>query len=242
MNHRIMCIKCYSYFFAGLTAAAAAAAAATNAAIAEAMKVKKIKLEAMSNYHANNNQHGADSENGDLNSSVGKSQIQHYYLYITLKNFIKMVILLALLLKTLIWCKVLHISFPFFCFVLFCVWPLHPCSALLLLQKHSFLYRLLLQTSVNIFHEGKWFDCLEFICQSTGGVTDDGVKMKFNNVSCSVCWVSTLGNSEHKLERKIFHTFMCPVTKGKHTYTINYCHALQFLSYFILIKTFLKCS
>ncbi|XP_062422902.1 dachshund homolog 1 isoform X5 [Rhea pennata] len=57
----------------GLTAAAAAAAAATNAAIAEAMKVKKIKLEAMSNYHANSNQHGADSENGDLNSSVGSS-------------------------------------------------------------------------------------------------------------------------------------------------------------------------
>ncbi|XP_075775024.1 dachshund homolog 1 isoform X3 [Pelodiscus sinensis] len=57
----------------GLTAAAAAAAAATNAAIAEAMKVKKIKLEAMSNYHANNNQHGAESENGDLNSSVGSS-------------------------------------------------------------------------------------------------------------------------------------------------------------------------
>ncbi|XP_066475854.1 dachshund homolog 1 isoform X3 [Tiliqua scincoides] len=55
----------------GLTAAAAAAAAATNAAIAEAMKVKKIKLEAMSNYHASNNQHGAESENGDLNSSVG---------------------------------------------------------------------------------------------------------------------------------------------------------------------------
>nr|XP_033804291.1 dachshund homolog 1 isoform X6 [Geotrypetes seraphini] len=55
----------------GLTAAAAAAAAATNAAIAEAMKVKKIKLEAMTNYHATNNQHGADSENGDLNSSVG---------------------------------------------------------------------------------------------------------------------------------------------------------------------------
>uniref|UniRef100_I3N438 Dachshund family transcription factor 1 n=1 Tax=Ictidomys tridecemlineatus TaxID=43179 RepID=I3N438_ICTTR len=57
----------------GLTAAAAAAAAATNAAIAEAMKVKKIKLEAMSNYHASNNQHGADSENGDMNSSVGSS-------------------------------------------------------------------------------------------------------------------------------------------------------------------------
>ncbi|XP_029768584.1 dachshund homolog 1 [Terrapene carolina triunguis] len=57
----------------GLTAAAAAAAAATNAAIAEAMKVKKIKLEAMSNYHASNNQHGAESENGDLNSSVGIS-------------------------------------------------------------------------------------------------------------------------------------------------------------------------
>ncbi|XP_071991425.1 dachshund homolog 1 isoform X7 [Engystomops pustulosus] len=54
----------------GLTAAAAAAAAATNAAIAEAMKVKKIKLEAMSNYHSNT-QHGADSDNGDLNSSVG---------------------------------------------------------------------------------------------------------------------------------------------------------------------------
>ncbi|XP_073436470.1 dachshund homolog 1 isoform X6 [Dendrobates tinctorius] len=55
----------------GLTAAAAAAAAATNAAIAEAMKVKKIKLEAMSNYHSSNAQHGADSDNGDLNSSVG---------------------------------------------------------------------------------------------------------------------------------------------------------------------------
>ncbi|XP_070800370.1 dachshund homolog 1 isoform X3 [Pituophis catenifer annectens] len=55
----------------GLTAAAAAAAAATNAAIAEAMKVKKIKLEAMSNYHPNNNQHAAESENGDLNSAVG---------------------------------------------------------------------------------------------------------------------------------------------------------------------------
>ncbi|KAM6446178.1 dachshund homolog 1 isoform 1-T1 [Liasis olivaceus] len=58
----------------GLTAAAAAAAAATNAAIAEAMKVKKIKLEAMSNYHANNNQHAAESENGDLNSTVGKGK------------------------------------------------------------------------------------------------------------------------------------------------------------------------
>ncbi|XP_075708434.1 dachshund homolog 1 isoform X1 [Rhinoderma darwinii] len=54
----------------GLTAAAAAAA---NAAIAEAMKVKKIKLEAMSNYHSSNTQHGADSDNGDLNSSVGSS-------------------------------------------------------------------------------------------------------------------------------------------------------------------------
>ncbi|XP_056411470.1 dachshund homolog 1 isoform X4 [Hyla sarda] len=57
----------------GLSAAAAAAAAATNAAIAEAMKVKKIKLEAMSNYHSSNTQHGADSDNGDLNSSVGSS-------------------------------------------------------------------------------------------------------------------------------------------------------------------------
>ncbi|XP_062390204.1 dachshund d isoform X2 [Sardina pilchardus] len=56
----------------GLTAAAAAAAAATNAAIAEAMKVKKIKLEVMSSYHNNNQHHGAgDSENGDLSSSVG---------------------------------------------------------------------------------------------------------------------------------------------------------------------------
>ncbi|XP_076857651.1 dachshund d isoform X2 [Brachyhypopomus gauderio] len=54
----------------GLTAAAAAAAAATNAALAEAMKVKKIKLEVMSSYH-NSAQHGADSENGDLSSSVG---------------------------------------------------------------------------------------------------------------------------------------------------------------------------
>lgn len=59
--------------FAGLTAAAAAAAAATNAAIAEAMKVKKIKLEVMSSYHANSAHHGADPENGDLSSSVGKS-------------------------------------------------------------------------------------------------------------------------------------------------------------------------
>lgn len=58
---------------AGLTAAAAAAAAATNAAIAEAMKVKKIKLEVMSSYHGSNTQHGADSENGDLSSSVGES-------------------------------------------------------------------------------------------------------------------------------------------------------------------------
>ncbi|XP_065107839.1 dachshund d isoform X3 [Paramisgurnus dabryanus] len=55
----------------GLTAAAAAAAAATNAAIAEAMKVKKIKLEVMSSYHGTNTQHGIDSENGDLSSSVG---------------------------------------------------------------------------------------------------------------------------------------------------------------------------
>ncbi|XP_024258528.1 dachshund homolog 1 isoform X4 [Oncorhynchus tshawytscha] len=52
----------------GLTAAAAAAA---NAAIAEAMKVKKIKLEVMSGYHGNTNQHGADGENGDVSSSVG---------------------------------------------------------------------------------------------------------------------------------------------------------------------------
>lgn len=69
----------FCLFFKGLTAAAAAAAAATNAAIAEAMKVKKIKLEAMSNYHASNNQHGADSENGDMNSSVGKFYVHCHY-------------------------------------------------------------------------------------------------------------------------------------------------------------------
>ncbi|XP_062861866.1 dachshund d isoform X2 [Trichomycterus rosablanca] len=49
----------------GLTAAAAAAA------IAEAMKVKKIKLEVMSSYHANSAQHCGASENGDLSSSMG---------------------------------------------------------------------------------------------------------------------------------------------------------------------------
>lgn len=55
----------FNLFFEGLTAAAAAAAAATNAAIAKQWRWKKIKLEAMSNYHASNNsQHGADSENG----------------------------------------------------------------------------------------------------------------------------------------------------------------------------------
>ncbi|XP_043547296.1 dachshund d isoform X5 [Chiloscyllium plagiosum] len=58
----------------GLTAAAAAAAAAaTNAAIAEAMKAKKIKLEAMNSFHGNSNQHGAESENGDMNSSIGSN-------------------------------------------------------------------------------------------------------------------------------------------------------------------------
>ncbi|XP_078402129.1 dachshund homolog 1-like isoform X3 [Cetorhinus maximus] len=58
----------------GLTAAAAAAAAAaTNAAIAEAMKAKKIKLEAMNSFHGNSNQHGTESENGDMNSSIGSS-------------------------------------------------------------------------------------------------------------------------------------------------------------------------
>lgn len=59
----------------GLTAAAAAAA---NAAIAEAMKVKKIKLEAMSSYHSNANHHGADGENGDLSSSVGKDALHKH--------------------------------------------------------------------------------------------------------------------------------------------------------------------
>ncbi|XP_030636140.1 dachshund c [Chanos chanos] len=41
----------------------------TAATIAEAMKVKKIKLEAMNSYHGNNN-HGTDSENGDINSGM----------------------------------------------------------------------------------------------------------------------------------------------------------------------------
>ncbi|XP_058885341.1 dachshund homolog 1-like isoform X7 [Acipenser ruthenus] len=69
--HDVNTFKSRYYLGSGLSAAAAAAAAATNAAIAEAMKVKKIKLEVMSSYHSSNNQHGADSENGDLNSSVG---------------------------------------------------------------------------------------------------------------------------------------------------------------------------
>lgn len=66
---------CFCFAATGLQAAAAAAAAATNAAIAEAMKVKKIKLEVMSSYHGNNTHHGADSENGDLSSSMGKSTL-----------------------------------------------------------------------------------------------------------------------------------------------------------------------
>ncbi|XP_041127810.1 dachshund homolog 1-like isoform X5 [Polyodon spathula] len=69
--HDVNTFKSRYYLGSGLSAAAAAAAAATNAAIAEAMKVKKIKLEVMSSYHSSNNQHGADSENRDLNSSVG---------------------------------------------------------------------------------------------------------------------------------------------------------------------------
>ncbi|XP_041115708.1 dachshund homolog 1-like isoform X6 [Polyodon spathula] len=69
--HDVNTFKSRYYLGSGLSAAAAAAAAATNAAIAEAMKVKKIKLEVMSSYHSSSNQHGADSENGDLNSSVG---------------------------------------------------------------------------------------------------------------------------------------------------------------------------
>lgn len=39
------------------------------------MKVKKIKLEAMSSYHSNANHHGADGENGDLSSSVGEDAL-----------------------------------------------------------------------------------------------------------------------------------------------------------------------
>ncbi|XP_072513128.1 dachshund c isoform X2 [Salminus brasiliensis] len=41
----------------------------TAATLAEAMK-KKIKMEVMNSYHGSNN-HGADSENGDINSSMG---------------------------------------------------------------------------------------------------------------------------------------------------------------------------
>lgn len=44
----------------------------TAATLAEAMK-KKIKLEVMNSYHGNNN-HGTDSENGDITSSMGKCQ------------------------------------------------------------------------------------------------------------------------------------------------------------------------
>lgn len=33
----------------------------------------------MSNYHASNNQHGADSENGDMNSSVGKLYVHRNF-------------------------------------------------------------------------------------------------------------------------------------------------------------------
>lgn len=40
------------------------------------MKVKKIKLEAMSGYHGNANHHGVDGENGDLSSSVGEDALQ----------------------------------------------------------------------------------------------------------------------------------------------------------------------
>ncbi|XP_023684800.1 dachshund homolog 1-like isoform X2 [Paramormyrops kingsleyae] len=54
---------------AGLTASAA-----TSAVISEAMKVKKIKLEIMSSYQSGGKYHGADSENGDLSSSVGLEQ------------------------------------------------------------------------------------------------------------------------------------------------------------------------
>ncbi|XP_041127808.1 dachshund homolog 1-like isoform X4 [Polyodon spathula] len=73
--HDVNTFKSRYYLGSGLSAAAAAAAAATNAAIAEAMKVKKIKLEVMSSYHSSNNQHGADSENRDLNSSVGSCDV-----------------------------------------------------------------------------------------------------------------------------------------------------------------------
>ncbi|XP_012696128.1 dachshund c isoform X2 [Clupea harengus] len=42
----------------------------TAATLAEAMKVKKIKLEAMGGFHGSSN-HGAESENGDINSGIG---------------------------------------------------------------------------------------------------------------------------------------------------------------------------
>lgn len=51
------------------------------------------------------------------------------------------------------------------------------------------------------------------------GVTDDGVRAKFNNVSYLVYWVLTLGNSEQKLESKIFQ-FHVPCDKRK-TYRHN---------------------
>lgn len=48
------------------------ASAATSAVISEAMKVKKIKLEILSSYQSGGKYHGANSENGDLSSSVGE--------------------------------------------------------------------------------------------------------------------------------------------------------------------------
>ncbi|XP_041937497.1 dachshund c isoform X1 [Alosa sapidissima] len=42
----------------------------TAASLAEALKVKKIKLEAMGGFHGSSN-HGAESENGDISSGIG---------------------------------------------------------------------------------------------------------------------------------------------------------------------------
>lgn len=51
------------FFFPGLTAAA----------MAEAMKLQKMKLMAMNSLHGSGSQNGTESENEELNSNAGKS-------------------------------------------------------------------------------------------------------------------------------------------------------------------------
>lgn len=53
--------------FAGLTAAA----------MAEAMKLQKMKLMAMNSLHGSGSQNGTESENEELNSNAGKKHCAH---------------------------------------------------------------------------------------------------------------------------------------------------------------------